>query len=496
MTERLVSGRYRLIEPLGAGGMGEVWQAYDERLHRTVAVKLVRTPVGPLAEEVTRQALREARIAARLQHPHAITVYDVAEDDGQPYLVMEYLPSTNLSAVLVERGTLPVEEAARVGADVAAALAAAHEAGIVHRDVKPGNILLGRDGPVKITDFGISRLVEDTTLTATGAVRGTPAYLAPEVARGERATFAADVFSLGATLYTAVEGSPPFGKDENAIALLYRVSTAEIPPPERAGAITSILTSMLAADPAARPTMAEVRDALGGDLDGLAVTEVMVPATLVEPTKRVEAVALPVDQPEPVREPRRARPVLVVAVVVLALLVAGTVFLLSRKGNEEQPGVAAPAVTTTTNAAPPPSDPPSASAEPTTEPTTTQPPVTTTTEAPAPPPPAPAPVTKEAAVSDYYALMPDGVDQGWTRLTERFQRSPAGGFAGYQRFWAGVRTVRVSEVAAAGGDSVETTVDYVFSDGRAVRERHRYALVNQGGQWKIDQVAVLSSRTG
>ncbi|MGH3815951.1 MAG: serine/threonine-protein kinase, partial [Pseudonocardiaceae bacterium] len=221
---RLVADRYRLDQRIGAGAMGVVWRAHDLRLDRTVALKELLIQPG-LAEAETEAArarlMREGRIAARLQHPPAICVYDVALDTGStgdrvvPWLVMEYLPSRSLATVLAEQGTLPPHEAASVGRQVAAALAAAHRAGIVHRDVKPGNILLGRNGTVKITDFGISRATWDATVTRTGILAGTPAYFAPEVARGELPGPAGDVFSLGSTLYTAVEGEPPFGLDEN-----------------------------------------------------------------------------------------------------------------------------------------------------------------------------------------------------------------------------------------------------------------------------------------
>ncbi|NUT53246.1 MAG: serine/threonine protein kinase, partial [Saccharothrix sp.] len=255
---RLVAGRYRLGRRIGSGAMGVVWQAQDERLHRTVAVKQLLLQPG-LAEadtdEAKRRAMREGRIAARLQHPHAIAVYDVAEDDGQPWLVMEYLPSKSLSTALAERGTLPPRDVASIGSQVASALAAAHNAGIVHRDIKPGNILLGNDGTVKITDFGISRATGDVTVTATGMLAGTPAYLAPEVAKGYDPGPPSDVFSLGSTLYAAIEGAPPFGLNENTIALLHQVASGKVVPPKQAGPLTALLMRLLRAEPEDRPSM-------------------------------------------------------------------------------------------------------------------------------------------------------------------------------------------------------------------------------------------------
>jgi hypothetical protein len=247
-----------VLDRIGSGGMGVVWQAMDERLQRLVAVKqlLLQPDLSPRATEEARlRALREARIAARLQHPNAIVVYDVAEYDGEPCLVMEYLPSRSLAAVLAERRCLPVTEVASIGKQVASALAAAHAAHIVHRDVKPGNILITEGGTAKITDFGVSRAAGDITVTQTGMMAGTPAYLAPEVARGQVPTPASDVFSLGATLYAAVEGRAPFGDGDNQLALLHAVATGEVPPPMHAGALFSVLMRLLAKDPAARPDM-------------------------------------------------------------------------------------------------------------------------------------------------------------------------------------------------------------------------------------------------
>jgi serine/threonine protein kinase len=202
--------------------------------------------------------MREARITARLHHPNAVPVFDVVDDHGRPCLVMQYLPSRSLQAVLSERSTLPVRDAARLGSEVASALSAAHEAGIVHRDVKPGNVLVAEDGSARITDFGISHAMGDASLTATGMVTGTPAYLAPEVARGEGSTPASDVFSLGATLYAATEGSPPFGTASNAMALLHRVASGAITPPAADSDLAPLLVRMLAPAPADRPAMADV----------------------------------------------------------------------------------------------------------------------------------------------------------------------------------------------------------------------------------------------
>ncbi|HYP43868.1 MAG TPA: serine/threonine-protein kinase [Propionibacteriaceae bacterium] len=263
--DELIAGRYRLVNRVGRGGMGVVWEAWDERLHRRVAVKQLHPQPGlseAEAELGNLRAMREARITARLDHPHAVPVFDVVEHEGQPCLIMQFLPSTPLSEVLRERHTLSLTETARIGAQIASALAAAHRAGIVHRDVKPGNVLIAADQTARISDFGISHAHGDSTLTATGMVHGTPAYLAPEVARGGDSTFASDVFGLGATLYTAREGEPPFGKDQNSIALLYRVASGNFTPPTQSGTLTPLVLQMLSPDPGDRPDMTEVARSL------------------------------------------------------------------------------------------------------------------------------------------------------------------------------------------------------------------------------------------
>jgi hypothetical protein len=283
----LVAGRYRLLQELGSGAMGSVWRAFDERLQRRVAVKQVLPCPGAGPDgELRDRVLREGRIAARLQHPRAVAVFDVVEDNGFPVLVMEYLPSTSLAEVLVERGPLPVAEVAEIGAQVASALTAAHAAGIVHRDIKPGNILLADDG-AKITDFGIAHAAGDATITAAGIVAGTPAYLPPETVHGRRPVPKSDVFSLGATLYTAVEGTPPFGRDlENPYAVLYRIAAGEMRAPVRAGLLAPVLTAMLARTPADRPTAEEAHEALRAVADGGAYPRT---ARLPRPRRRVLA---------------------------------------------------------------------------------------------------------------------------------------------------------------------------------------------------------------
>ncbi|MFE2752778.1 protein kinase [Actinosynnema sp. NPDC059335] len=267
MAERdeVIAGRYRLVELVGRGAAGVVWRARDERLGRAVAVKLLGTGGSPAAVE---RIVREGRVAARLRHPHAVTVHDVVEHDGKPCLVMEYLPSRTLAELVDERGPLPAELVAGVGWQVASALAAAHAAGIVHRDVTTFNVLLAEDGTAKIADFGIARAIGENTVTDARIVVGTPAFLAPEVAAGQDAVFASDVYSLGATLYAALEGHPPSGTAENPFALLRRVSEGDVAPMRFPGPLGDALMTVLRRDPAERPTMAEFHELLGAVVEG------------------------------------------------------------------------------------------------------------------------------------------------------------------------------------------------------------------------------------
>ncbi|SFW84401.1 protein kinase domain-containing protein [Amycolatopsis australiensis] len=271
---QLIAGRYRLAERAGQGAMGVVWRARDERLDRVVAVKQLSydPAIGQAAgDQAALRALREARLAARLRHPHAVTVHDVVEEAGRPYLVMEYLPSRSLAGILLDREALPEGDVARLGLQIASALAAAHAEGIVHRDVTPANVLVAESGAAKIADFGISRATGEGTVTGGGFIAGTPAYLAPEVAGGGEAGFPADVYALGATLYRALEGRPPFGDDENPIALLLRIAREDPIPPRHTGPLAEVLGRLLRRDPAQRPSMAEVQELFEAVADGRAL---------------------------------------------------------------------------------------------------------------------------------------------------------------------------------------------------------------------------------
>ncbi|TDC28652.1 serine/threonine protein kinase, partial [Micromonospora sp. KC213] len=228
MQHVVIAGRYRLLEPVGRGGMGRVWRALDEVLHREVAVKEVLPPnwlSEPEGDELRRRTLREARTAARLRHPNVVRVYDVVPVDGDPWIVMEYVPSRTLQDVLNDEGPLDPARAAGVGRALLAALRAAHTANVLHRDVKPQNVLVTRDGQIMLTDFGLATFEgEDGILTRPGMVLGSPQFVAPERAAEGVSSVETDLWSLGATLYAAVEGRPPYARG-SAVATLAALAT-------------------------------------------------------------------------------------------------------------------------------------------------------------------------------------------------------------------------------------------------------------------------------
>nr|WP_312880334.1 protein kinase [Actinokineospora xionganensis] len=260
--QRLVAGRYRLRALLGQGSMGTVWEAYDEHLHRPVAVKEVRLDQGipeGEADELRERTMREARAIAVVSHPNVITLHDVVRVDGEPFVIMEYMPAASLAQILRANGPLTDTQAAVVGDAIAAGLQAAHEAGITHRDVKPGNVLVGLDGRVKLTDFGIARNVSEKTLTRTGIMLGSPAYIAPEIASGAAVSPRADLWGLGATLYAAVEGRAPYDPEGEALAIVSEVVHGEIPTPTIDGPLRSVIEELMVKDPAERISLSEVR---------------------------------------------------------------------------------------------------------------------------------------------------------------------------------------------------------------------------------------------
>ncbi|MGA4958068.1 serine/threonine-protein kinase [Streptomyces lavendulocolor] len=268
----VLAGRYRLSEAIGRGGMGKVWRAHDEVLHRTVAVK--ELTAGKYVSEADRAVLhartqKEARAAARITHPGVVTVHDVLEHDDRPWIVMQYVdgPSLAEAAKAAENRRIDAREAARIGLHVLGALRAAHGAGVLHRDVKPGNVLLARDGRVLLTDFGIAAIEGDSTITRTGELVGSIEYLAPERVRGGDPGPASDLWSLGVTLYTAVEGTSPF-HHTSPLSVMQAVVTEEPPPARYAGPLAPVIVALLRKDPADRPGAAEAEQMLLEAMEG------------------------------------------------------------------------------------------------------------------------------------------------------------------------------------------------------------------------------------
>lgn len=512
MDPQRIADRYEVVRAIGRGGMGTVWLARDSVLGRNVAVKQIGGLPGEPANE-TQRAMREARSAAALNHPNAVAVYDVVDHDGRPWLVMEYVEGETLAQVIAREGHLEPRTVADIGSHLASALVRAHERRIVHRDIKPGNVLIDRSGRPKISDFGIARGHGDDALTQTGFVTGTPGYLSPELARGEDPDNASDVWALGATLYAAVEGRPPYAPRSNPIALLQAIATQPPEPMEHAGPLAGAIAAMMDADPARRWDMATAARELGrvasgeatlampatGAAAGAAATEVF--PTLGEPTRAMPAPVpegaaaagaaayetrepAPVGPPTPPEdEPRRSRRWIPLLLVALLLLGLGGAYLASQTGNN--PGTATPPQSTSTR-------PTTAKTSAKPAPTTTQAPTTsqapTTTQAPS------TTTTQGGQLSDqqlsrfirsYFKDVTRDRDTTWQQLTPRMQQA-AGGRDGYEGFWQSIEEVKVDNLqsdAAAG--TVTATLTYKRKDGDTT-EQHKLTVVEQGDSFLID----------
>jgi tRNA A-37 threonylcarbamoyl transferase component Bud32 len=270
MQGLLLAGRYRLADTIGSGGMGRVWRAHDEVLHRAVAIKELTAALYVSENEqgiLLQRTRAEARAAARINHSAVVTVHDVLEHDGRPWIVMELVEGVSLADAVKERGRVEPREAARIGMWVLRALGAAHRAGVLHRDVKPGNVLLAEDGRVLLTDFGIAQVEGDTTITRTGEIVGSVDYIAPERVRGHDPGPASDLWSLGATLYTAVEGKSPFRRT-TPLTTMQAVVGEEVAEPAQAGPLGPVITALLCKDPAVRPAAVEAEQMLAEAAEG------------------------------------------------------------------------------------------------------------------------------------------------------------------------------------------------------------------------------------
>jgi eukaryotic-like serine/threonine-protein kinase len=538
----LLGGRYRVEECIGTGAMGVVWTAWDRRLARTVAVKQLTLPRDgdPVEARVARsRALREGRIAARVVHSRAIAVFDVVTHDSMPWLVMEYLPSRSLATVLAQRGPLPPTEVARIGAQIADALSAVHEAGIVHGDVKPGNVLLTDDGVAKLTDFGVSRASWDTSATGGGMVAGTPGYFAPEVARGGDPTPASDVFSLGATLYAAVENELVCGPLDNTLAVLHAMAEGQLRPATRAGVLGRPLSAMLRLDPAHRPDTALLRSALAArgaqaaatpppvaparvaddDGSGAAGPDAVGPPTapsvgigtaeapddaveeppddgLAPPAALTGPPTTPSRRAGPSRGRRRALAVAAVSAVVVAAGVGAAVAAVGPRSVLPHPQASAAPAPRTTPAPPPALTVPPAAA-PDTVPPAAGAPLSPGTSAAAPDTLGDLqgqpgdPVSEDDVrntVSQYYASLPGDIPGAWSCLSGDAQDA-SGGFGGYQAFWSGITSVTADDVQVD-GTSARARLEFVTAQGRTSRETYHFEVDrNDQGRLEIRSAA-------
>ena len=531
MGPELISGRYRVKSAIGRGGMGTVWLCTDELLGRDVAVKQVGLLPDESAPDSAR-ALREARSSATLNHRNVVSVFDVVETDGSIWMVMEYVPSRTLGQVIREDGPLPPEQVAGIGAQVADGLAAAHAAGTIHRDVKPDNILLTEEGIAKIGDFGIARMHGDQPLTQAGFLTGTPSYFSPELAQGQDPAPAADVWALGAALYTAVEGNPPYPPQANPMAMLRTIATEPPARPRRAQFLEPVLTRMLDRDPGSRWSMSDAAHALhrladqhGADEDTLRNTAAFaVPAGLAEAerheaaaehpparTARREPVAAtptpttsprpaaaqpapPPRSPGPLREdrPRRRRGLLLsLAALLLLLLVAGGGYALLSGGDGNGRATQAAGASHSPSHHPSPSPSKTTSSSPSAQSSSTQ---SSSTPQPSTSPVAPKPAGSPVAfIERYYATAPQDQQAGWSMIGPGVRQV---GRSSYDDFWGSIDSVDVSSLhPSADGSSADVTLTYHFSDGRVTVERQRLQLIRSSGGYLINGQKVLSSRT-
>ncbi|MCU1375934.1 MAG: Serine/threonine protein kinase [Actinomycetia bacterium] len=436
-TQQLIAGRYRLERSLGAGGMGQVWLAEDVLLGRPVAVKVVDLRRHVDEEALRARVMREARAAARIDDPGSVRIFDVVDAGHAVYLVMELVEAPTLSDVVTTDGPLDVRAVARLGLDVLGALAAAHRAGIVHRDVKPNNVMVLPDGRAKLADFGIASVKDDPAITSTGMVLGTPKYMSPEQARGERAGAASDLWGLGALLYFAVEGQPPFDRGD-MLPTLNAVLHDEPRPLRRASGLAPVIGALLTKDPMGRPSAEQARRLLEGVAAG-------APPTSVLPAVREERAIV---APRPDRPADRRWLAAVAAVAVVALTAAVGIALTRADGQ----GAAAtgPSTTSTTAAA---------------STTTTTAPRTTTTAAP-------AAVERPGGVpSDWIAYQGDGWSI-WRPADWTTAPGPAGSvdLTSPDRDYLRIDTVdQPSDDARAGWEAAEPGFEARHTDYQRIR---------------------------
>ncbi|WP_372729539.1 serine/threonine-protein kinase [Nocardioides sp.] len=460
----MIADRYTLDREIGRGGMGAVWLGRDRVLGREVALKRIGMMPGVGTPDLER-AEREARLAARLNHPHVVAVFDLVTEGDHQWLVMEYVEGVTLAQLVKRDGALTPDQASPLIRQVSDALAAAHAVGIVHRDVKPSNILVNPRGEAKLSDFGIARASADATLTQTGLVTGSPAYLAPEVASGAMARDASDVWSVGATLFHALAGRPPYDVGDNLMGALYRIVHEEPPRLTNAGWLTPLLEATMTLRPEDRWSMAQVRDFLAAGPTGTVLHP--APATVREtgagrtqvldaqpPNSRRTLPPAPEPTPSaPARRPRRTPggALVIGGLAALALVALVLWGLVSLSTGDDEPADRSPGGSAST--------------------------------------PAKAPVTEKDLtdfVDDYLSTVTRDPETAFAMLTPSFQ-AQSNGLSGYTGFWS---TVRSAELVNASADPttlvVRYTVEYTKQDGARVRDDVTLQLVRRNGTFLID----------
>ena len=463
----MIAGRYSLDREIGRGGMGAVWLGHDEVLGRTVALKRIGMLPGADRTDLAR-ARREAQLGARLNHPHVVAVFNLVEDDtGAHWLVMEYVEGTTLARLVADEGRLSPDDAAPLLRQAADALVAAHSAGIVHRDVKPSNILVEPSGRVKLTDFGIARVTADPALTQTGLVVGSPGYLAPEVATGHRGDEAADVWSLGATAFYVLSGRPPYESGDHALGTLYRIVNEEPPHLDDAGWMTPLLDATMAKDPARRWSMAQVRDFLAR------TASAPQPGPFTAPGGEGTTSTRPLSPHGPAAASPRRTGVLVGLALALVAAVVVAALLLQRGPS-----------TTSAGSRPP--------ASPSVSPSATGSSTPARTKKPAAPRPTAAGM--ESFVRRYVTALGSDPETAWHMLTPKFQRE-SGGLATYRKFWSGVGR---GHLLAVNADPHDLVVSYRvrFDNFGTGRRPTVLKLVFHDGHYLIDGERTQGSTSG
>lgn len=459
----MLADRYELDHEIGRGGMGSVWLGRDTVLDRVVAVKQIGMGHGGAEPDLAR-AEREAHLAARINHQNVVAVFDLVDEDGHQWLVMELVDGPTLAGLIAERGAIGPVELAPVVVQVAGALAAAHEHGIVHRDVKPSNILLTREGVAKLSDFGVARAQAEASLTQTGLVTGSPAYLSPEVASGRVATAASDVWSLGATVFHAVAGHPPYEVGDSVLGAMYRIVHEEPPRLDVDGPLAALVAAMMQHDPDARPTMATVVQAAQ---EVTAVTVVDPDVTqgfaafsdVLEPSPT--AAFSPLEPPVATSSPRsrsgRDRRLWIAATAAVVAVLVAVVASTALRG-DDQPVAAGPSPTAAGGGSATPSAAPAEADE--------------------------ATRAMEGFVTDYLTTAVNDPEAGFAMLTPDFQRE-SDGIGGYKGFWDRVGNLNVERVSA---DPQALRVSYTYTfelDGDPRSDAVTLQLEQSGGSYLI-----------